>query len=251
MARDVFQTSYEPRVAAGIGLIEKVRNFTLRGKIDSLTLDTETDISPEATPLVFPAFAGEALEIVSDNAADTDTIRISGLDANMENFITADVVLNGITPVAIPGLFSRVNTMASIGQAGFAGLLTVRPAGGGATYISALAADQRSYRGAFSIPAGSTWIIGQVIGGLQKITGAAGEVNFSVLIKKGQQAIFGRAFDFVLTTTTAPNVVFSNGLPTGVEGPSDMKVSANSSTTGVAARSLVSGQVFEGYQRGQ
>lgn len=105
-----------------------------------------------------------ALEILSDNPADADpsgaglrTVTVLGLDAAWA-LQSQDVALNGQTPVNIPGTWIRVFRMEGL-LAGAtpwvnAGTLTVRPQGGGTTYLNMLPGYSQTMHCSFTIPEG-------------------------------------------------------------------------------------------------
>jgi hypothetical protein len=77
------------------------------------TVNVPCDLRPQNTTYVFPTAAVD-LQVVSNNANDSGngtgarTIRIEGLDTDYE--VISDVItLNGITPVAVPKPYLRVN----------------------------------------------------------------------------------------------------------------------------------------------
>jgi hypothetical protein len=111
----------------------------IQGHIASLAAaSVPCDLRPQALPYVFPVTAVN-VEVVSTSANDSAggtgarTIRIEGLDANY-NVILDDITLNGLTPVAIPRPYLRVNfvTVTTAGSLQTnAGAITVRTVTGG------------------------------------------------------------------------------------------------------------------------
>lgn len=108
--------------------------------------------------------AATSLEIVSSSANDAAagtgarTVRIIGLDANYAE-ISSTVTLNGITPVAIPIQFFRINRAdvmtAGTGQVN-AGTLTIRNAGAGTTRALIEIGYGITRQSQYTVPAGKT-----------------------------------------------------------------------------------------------
>ena len=116
-----------------------------------------------------------ALEIISSSAADTAagagarTVTIEGLDSNWD-YISQTVSMNGLAAVAIPTSLTRV-TRASVATSGtyataaagsHVGDLTIRVAGGGATWaiisVTGFARGSTTI-GAYSVPTGKSAIV--------------------------------------------------------------------------------------------
>ena len=133
-----------------------------------------TTYVPVSTALVYPTpTAAVSLEVVSSSASDTSagvgarTVTITGLNASWAE-ISQTVSMNGVTAVSIPTAMLRVykvvvatsGTYASATGGSHVGNITVRVAGGGATWatidISTGFAEGRSAIGVYTIPLGST-----------------------------------------------------------------------------------------------
>lgn len=115
--------------------------------------------------------APASLEAVSTSASDTSsgtgarTVLVNGLTSTFEP-ITAFVTMNGLTPVAIPGSFYRVNSMivTTAGSAGTnVGSITLRVAGGGTIvrHISVYGGvgAGRSQGATYTVPAGNVFVL--------------------------------------------------------------------------------------------
>lgn len=108
--------------------------------------------------------AATSLEVVSDSAADAAagtgarTMRIIGLNALYVE-IEAVVTLNGVTPVAVPTQFFRINRCdlqtAGSGQVN-AGTITVRDAGAGTTRALIDPGFGVTRQSQYTVPAGKT-----------------------------------------------------------------------------------------------
>lgn len=112
---------------------EKVQ---LLGKNDAISNTAETVWLPGAT--FAPLFTAAAMEAVSGSASDAAagtgarTIYVEGVDANYK-LLSEIVTLNGVTPVALTGVYLRVNRVRvlTVGSGGTnAGTIDVRKASG-------------------------------------------------------------------------------------------------------------------------
>jgi len=120
--------------------------------------------------------AATALEIISTSAADTAagagarTVVVVGLDANWAE-VSQTITMNGLVAVAIPTSLLRVYRMyvatsgayATTGAGSHVGTITVRVAGGGATWsqivLSSAYALGQSTIGCYTVPTGKTALI--------------------------------------------------------------------------------------------
>ena len=131
----------------------------------------------------YPA-AAAVMEIVSGDALDGTgaatgalTATVYGQDASF-NPIQTTVTLNGLTPVVMTGYnFYRVyrvivNTAGSGGVN--AGILTVRPSGGGTTYTAVAIGTNQTEQAFYTIPAGHVGIVSRIwtdVGSSLDVTG--------------------------------------------------------------------------------
>lgn len=98
------------------------------------------------------------MSVVSDEAADTMGVRISGLDSNY-NQISETVTLDGTTPVTTTQSFLRIND-ARITSGNNVGDITI--SNGGTTYAFLEATYGVSQAAIYSVPAGFSFYITQV-----------------------------------------------------------------------------------------
>jgi hypothetical protein len=115
--------------------------------------------------------AATKLEILSASASDAAagtgarTFTLTGLDANF-NVISETLTMNGVTPVQTVGSYLRVN-MLSIVTAGSggsnAGDVTLRVTGAGATQAIARAGFGYAKQCVFTVPAGMTLLVTDVL----------------------------------------------------------------------------------------
>lgn len=232
MAKNNFQILYDPALAIGAGLVNGVHQHNIFGAVVGLVADTEKDItSLPVVSIPLPANAGEALEIVSDDPADTAFIQIGALGPDGAAMPLITVQLNGTTAVPL-GVLSRINSAASVDLAGFDGDLSIQQAGGGTVFALVLEANQQLNQGQRSVASGKTWAVGNLVGTMQKSLGADTDCVLIVKFKGFSQTKWRRAFGFGLQRSGSTSIEFNNKYPDMNDGPADIKVSAIATVTG-------------------
>jgi hypothetical protein len=135
------------------------------GTNSAINVGVREDIWSFGGTYVFPSDAGESLVIKSTNAADTSHyIKVEGLDENFDLTGPVIVALNGTTPVALPGLWSRVESIMTVGDTATAGDVLVTDVLDTNTYGHMLQSRQAPSTTITTIPAGHTGYA-MVVGG--------------------------------------------------------------------------------------
>lgn len=208
-------------VAVGADKVPNVTYANANAKRTNLSAVGLTDITDFTDSYIFPSNSGESLTAVSDNAADVgNVIQIRGLD---ENFLLQEeiFVTNGLTPVNIPGTWTRVNEVNGLLNT-FIGDITVA---GANTYAVAYADTQQSSQGVYTSPADKRAHILTIVPGIVKV---AGGVESSV---QGQLKIraanipggsFRIPFYFGLKTNGTTTITLENKIPQGLPGAFDL-----------------------------
>jgi len=134
----------------------------------------------------FPSDSGAALEIVS-SAADAVSMVVQGLD---ENFALKQetVTLNGVTPVALTGLWSRVFRSWNDSATALTGDVSIRASGGGTTFAQVRAEEQQTSMAIYTVPAGKTGYLMKWYASINR-NNAAGAADAEL-----QTRLFGKAF---------------------------------------------------------
>ena len=241
-----FNNALNAQAAIGAGFIENTRHFTIYGTALSLVQDVERDLSPLTTPVPLPAFAGESLEIVSDNAGDAGEVTVIALGPGCTLIAPVVVNLNGLTPVPLPGALSRVNFAFGSDNAGFVGDLNIQGAGGGTVFATVEADRQQTGQAVFTIEAGASGVVGNLVGTMQKSLGTDTDVLFSFLFKGAEQVKYRRPLEFGLQRDGATSIVLDNNFPLALRGPVDIKLAATSSANGADVAGFASGLIFSG-----
>ena len=118
---------------------------------------TEEDVWSAGGAYAFPSDSGTTIEVVS-GGADTAQITIEGLDFGF-NIQKATITLNGTTPVAVPGTWTRVNRAYNSNSAVFSNTVTVRESGAGDTYAHLSSSHQQTSQAIYTVPSGHTGLI--------------------------------------------------------------------------------------------
>ncbi len=141
----------------------------VRGSFVENLTTTETDIWPEAAPLVLPTVAAAvAMEVVSSSGSDdvapavgARTVRITGLDAGYVR-ITQDIALAGVVPVAIPTalrIVERLEVLTFGTTETNVGVLRVRIVAGAVVQSHTPALWGQSIQSHFGVAAGETFLL--------------------------------------------------------------------------------------------
>ncbi|WP_339863195.1 hypothetical protein [Paremcibacter congregatus] len=112
-------------------------DFTLYGSLvmpeDDVTVNIGGGIDETTIVSFTPMGANSSVEVISDNAADTMNITITGRDVTGAP-VSEVVAVNGTTVVAVPGTFKRLLKVVLASAA--AGTITVRKAGAAGDLMS-------------------------------------------------------------------------------------------------------------------
>ncbi len=162
----------------------------------------------------FPTGAGETMEILSDNANDTDggtgarTVIITNLlDDNKDMMPDVEITLNGTTPVSLgAGVYTRCSRLKvlTVGSTGSnVGDLIVRHTTTTANvFIHVLATKNGTRQMAYTVPNGKTLYVQRGNIKLSRTSGSAGSANVVVNVREDRaDAPFVPARDIEITTS--------------------------------------------------
>jgi len=245
-------------IAIGLGLIEGVDEFSTAGfSGETLTVGEETDITTipriDLDTTTIPGFAeiflpnnnGEAMEISSDDPADTGDVQIFALGPGGTLLAPFELTLQGTTPVALPGLPSRINFMRNFSPAGFDGTITIRAAGAGNTYANMLAIYQNMTTCHYTIPAGKKGLLKTAVGSMRKQGGTDTAMAILIHVKPMEFVKYNHPFGFGLQRSGATTVPLINAYPEAIDGPFDVGMSANASASGAEAAGRIAGLIID------
>ena len=217
------------------GLSAPISNANIEGIYCEVTLtsaDVETYMSPigGSEPL-FPSDDGEIIELVSSNLGDVGTLRVSGLDEDFL-FIEEDIELQGITPVQTTTEFTRINGISWREPTAFVGTLQAQEIGGAKVYRSANPETQISVDGVVSIAANQKSQLEQIYASIVRDSNSQSVGAISLYYRPIGFA-FRRPFRFSVATRGNSSSTYENILPTEIEGPIDVYLTALGSDTGI------------------
>jgi len=158
-------------------------------------LGTTIDAMPELT-------GSENLEVVSSNVNDiaggtgTRAIRVTYIDTSNNLVTSADIAMNGTTPVALAFKANMILWMESsvVGANSVAaGNIVLRIAGAGATHEQITAGGNRSLSSHFMVPAGYTGYLADW--GATSVGNATQDVRLRATVRSGDRSL-GTAYIF-------------------------------------------------------
>lgn len=183
--------------AVSLGLIP---GYTRVGALGN-NPDVDTGTIPEdvwSAGGVYPwPTSAVSLEVLSSSANDTSagtgarTITIAGLDINYAPVVQV-VTLNGTSVVSIPTSLFRLNSssVASVGTGGTnAGDITIRRSGGGITQALIPAGISGTRQAVYTVPAGFSLIITQILFDIQSPTGSIARAADMVTYFRGTSGV--------------------------------------------------------------
>lgn len=192
---------------------------------------TDEDIWVTGGTYAFPSDSGEALEIVSDNVADTSDVVLIMLDGNF-NQKRVTVTLTGTTPVVLDGTWSRIQRGFVDDATATVGVVTVRPSGGGSTFAEIRAEEQQTSQTIYTVPAGKTGLILDMNYAVNKTGGATAKIDIFLRTKEFGKVFREREHTGIITNGTS-SVDRPFKLPLNIPERTDVKMVTVSSVDGV------------------
>jgi hypothetical protein len=229
-------------ISVGLGAIKGMTSLGVSSiKVNPPAL-TEVDMVPFTDTYVFPSDSGEAMEIVSDNVGDISFVNVLGLDENGLD-VAIIIQVNGTTPVALPGLWSRIN-FAFVAAIDAAGFISVRGAGGGTVYEQIDPVHQRSFKSVYTVPANKRAMVMDLSQSMIK----AGGTNSSMLIKftlRGRGGVFLTQVVTGLQRDGDSTVTLTNAAPAPIPPLTDIKFTLEGSSASMDTLARVSIFLFD------
>lgn len=199
--------------------------FTKFGYNTDIDAGVEEDIVSQGGIYVPPSDSGVAVQAVSNNIADTYILTIEGLNpAGYEQ--KQDITLNGTTPVAVPGLWRRINRAYNGNGTEYVGVVQVTDAATGlVVYSDVQPADQQTNQLFYTVPKGKTATLHTVAASINKSGGTAAQVIFRVRARN-VGGVFRTVVRFGLGKTGTSAVVFNKRIGGLFNELTDIKMSA-------------------------
>lgn len=251
-----FSPTQEFSIAVGLGLVHGVSNFAAQGFSNALVKDVETDITtiPDSeldtsvvglAEIYFPDNNGEAMEVVSDDINDTGPIQIFALGPEGLYIPPFILSLNGTTPVALPGLLSRINFARNVHPAGYDGTVTIRSVSTGNVFINMLEDNQNSTQARYTVPKNKKGLLKSATGSMRKPGGTDTAIALLIHVKPFNFDKFYHPFGFGLQRSGTTTIEIFNEYPDAIDGPFDVGVSANTSVSGAQAAARINGIIID------
>tara|TARA_R110002153_G_scaffold195163_6_gene348574 strand:- start:1266 stop:2015 length:750 start_codon:yes stop_codon:yes gene_type:complete len=217
-------------LAIGANKVPGVKGGTIQAEVDNIAAAGQ-DMIRWATTYIWPSDSGEAMTLVSADAADTMPIAVVGLDENFLERVTI-VTLTGLTPVAVPGLWTRINMLDVLGAVPSLGVITINGSGNIYNYISVDL--QVSDVGFYTSPAGATAQVLSIYSSIVKQGGpdTSLRVGFQFRAVGG---IFKKAAAMGLQRRGSSSGTLTNTIPNSLLGPIDNIIYLEPSATGISA----------------
>lgn len=133
------------------------------------------DVWPLGTPYVFPVDAGQLVQAVSTDVADTHELTIEGINKADGLPVSVKVTLDGTTPVAVPDiLWASVHRAFNSNSVAFLGTINILGTGAPNSNVFAvvLPADQQTTQTIYQVPADKVALINNYSTALNKTAGA-------------------------------------------------------------------------------
>jgi hypothetical protein len=216
-------------LAAGLDNVPGSTVHAIQGSNGSLATSRQTLAPFLSGRYVYPSDAGEVMSIASDNAADVGVlIRVRGLDTDFLEK-TEVVELAGTTPVALTGLWSRINELRNVGGSEHLGQVTV--SNGGNTYSAAGPEEQRSLLGVYTVPADKVAQVLSVIGTMVRSGGTDANVVLYLSLRARPVGAAITDFAFGVQRQGDNSIEFINTAPSQIPGRTDIEISGEASAT--------------------
>jgi hypothetical protein len=248
MRKFSFDAKHAFDIAVGLELIEGVNQFSSAGFSNVLDIDVETDIHllpGPGTQIPLPNNSGETIEVVSDDPTDTGPVQIFVLGPDGVFIDPITVSLNGITPVALPGLISRINFARNMHPPGFNGTISIQGSGGGTIFANMLEQFQNTEQSMYTVPANKKGLLKTAVGSMRKQGGVETAVAMLIHVKPFDFDKFYHPFGFGIQRSGTTTVELFNEYPEAINGPFDISVSATATATGPEVSARIAGLIFD------
>jgi hypothetical protein len=217
--------------AVVLGLVPGAEPEVKFGHNPNVSQNIETDIWERGATqqiYIFPATAGEVLEVVG-NVADTQDVVVLGLDAaGLPQ--REDLTLNGATAVPIPGVWTSITRIFNDGSTAVVGPVLVQGDGSTSTdvFASMTADDQQSSQAIYTVPSNKVAVLHNFSTAVNKSGGADVSCVFVMKVAKPGK-VFRTQIRYGLQVKGTSNISSNLIIPI-VAGPGfNIKVTANPS----------------------
>ena len=247
MGKRQFSIRDDFRIAAALGMVGDVRTLNFSGARESLTNGVTNDLVNFGGPeYVFPNDAGEAMELISDNAGDVSlTYIVDGLLADGTRQIEEVADINGTTATATVNEFRRINLITNSGAVPSLGSVDIRAAGAGQIFARAEVGPQRSQNGVYTTPADETAVAVTMIPTINKSSGSDAGVVFRVCIR-AEGGVFTCPVELGLQRSGSTIIGLENQVPDAIPPLTDIKLQASPDAAGIDGGARLGLILFKG-----
>jgi len=244
MSQVHFTPDYDYPVAVALGLVHGVINSSVYGHTQLQVTGVDVDVTTLGN-VTQPLDAGEALEIVSDDINDFETMRLFVLGPGGLFVGVQDVTLNGTTPVQIPGSISRINQMQCITNFGIVGTVSIQRSGGGTVFYEATPENQSIAFAMFTIPLGYIGLVKLISASILQNSFISPSITMKFKGKNFGQQQWSKFGGIGLNGGATSIGLIENPTPIQLIGPMDVKLTANGDNTGLDVDARMSGQLVQ------
>lgn len=226
-----------PTYKAAAGAVPNYSRILTRANALNVT-ETEVDIIDGG---VLADYVHEEFTLESDSALDTVVeYEVNGLDENFDRQSTS-VMVTGITPVSVPGAWTRIFSMTNISGTSrnqyqneaveSVGNIILKSKNFAVTHLTAIPEDQSAFNAGYTIPKGFIGFIKRITLSVNKATGTTEAVLFKLQAREfGGVFIKGADIGLQSNSTTFSDITFDPPIP--LQSKQDIKVTARNGSQG-------------------
>ena len=238
-------STFSPEGAVSMGLVDGVFPLAKFGHCSSAGL-VKTDVWElgDTIPVyIFPDDAGENITIESSEAADTQSIVVQGLDENGLE-VEKTVVLSGITPVAVTGLFTAVNRAYNASSTLLTGNVFINGAVSGNTFAYIDPLEQQTTQCVYLVPSNKYFLVNNLSSSINRSGNqdASSIVNLSAKLDGG---VFRTQIRYGLQKRGTSNLSTDLTVPPFYPPSTKIKVSLTPDTTDMDISAYFSGVLVD------
>ena len=218
------------------------------GENDDVNTAANEDVWDAGGDYNWPA-AAQTMSVVSANAADAAagtgarTVQLIGLDANYD-YLAETVTLNGVTPVVTTGSFLRLHRMrvltAGSGEQN-AGIITATGSTSSSVHAQINAGNNQTLMAVWTVPAGYTLFLNEVVIGVLRQTAAA--VDFTLRVRP-ENEVFTPRVVLPLNSQGQSGFAYTYVEPLVISEKSDVIVRVGTSANNTAVTADFEGEVI-------
>lgn len=245
------------KTAVSLGLIEDISHTGGVASEDGLVANTPVILGTGTLDPEMPPDAGTTIEIYNATPSNVGAdILLQVLDVNFEPItLMVPIVASGVgAPVLDPTtgqpmVITRINNAFNLGPRGTGEIATgttldIRDIATPATVYGQLKDTQEMQQAIFTVPAGFKFNIVGLLTTMRKSGGSDTDVVLT-LIAGRVGSVLRRVLPFGLQRSGNTIIEFANSVPTATEGPYDLRLEVESSSSGASVGARISIQIIK------